>query len=217
MSATFDQSPAFGPGSPLYRPPAHFLRGCLGRFATGVAVVGFTEPGGGPRGVTVNSFTSVSLEPPLILVALQRTASSHDLLRGRGFTVNVLGAEQRELALRFAGGKQGQHSAGGKQGQHSAGGKQGQHSAGGKQGQHSAGKPQPSPRPAWTEGEHAPRLAGSLCYFECTPWAEYDGGDHTLFLGEIQHFGYRDGDALGFVSGQFTTIPQSIAGHEALL
>jgi flavin reductase (DIM6/NTAB) family NADH-FMN oxidoreductase RutF len=199
MSATFDQSPTFGPGSPLYRPPAHFLRGCLGRFATGVAVVGFTEPGDGPRGVTVNSFTSVSLEPPLILVALQRTASSHDLLRGRNFTVNVLGAEQWELALRFAGGKQGQHSAGGKQGQHSA------------------GKPQPSLRPAWTEGEDAPRLVGSLCYFECTPWAEYDGGDHTLFLGEIQHFDYRDGDALGFVSGQFTTIPQSIAGHEALL
>jgi flavin reductase len=187
MSATFDQSPAFGPGSPLYRPPAHFLRGCLGRFATGVAMVSFTEPGGGSggagkyRGVTVNSFTSVSLEPPLILVALQRTVPSHDLLRGRAFTVNVLGAEQRELALHFAG------------------------------------RPQPSLRPAWTEGQHAPRLAGSLCYFECTPWAEYDGGDHTLFLGEIRHFDYRDGDALGFVSGQFTTIPQSIAGHEALL
>ena len=69
----------------------------------------------------------------------------------------------------------------------------------------------------WTEGEHAPRLAGSLCYFECAPWAEYDGGDHTLFLGEVRHFDYRDGDALGFVNGQFTTIPQSVPGHEVLL
>lgn len=181
MIATFAQTPAFGPQSPLYRPPAHFLRGCLGRFATGVAVVSFTEPGGGPRGVTVNSFTSVSLEPPLILVALQRTVPSHDLLRGRGFTVNVLGAEQRELALHFAG------------------------------------RPRPSLRPAWAEGRHSPYLAGSLCYFECTPWAEYDGGDHTLFLGEVRHFDYRDGDALGFVSGQFTTIAQGMAGHEALL
>ena len=181
MTATFAQSPAFGPGSPLYRPPAHFLRGCLGRFATGVAVVTFTDPNGGPHGVTVNSFTSVSMDPPLILVALQRTVRSHDLLRSRQFTVNVLGAEQRELALQFAG------------------------------------QPQPSLRPAWTEGEQAPRLAGSLCFFECAPWAEYDGGDHTLFLGEIQHFDYRDGDALGFVNAQFTTILQSTAGHEALL
>ena len=196
MTATFARPTTFGPESPLYRPPAHFLRGCLGRFATGVAVVSFAEPGGDPtgigryRGVTVNSFTSVSIDPPLILVALQRTVPSHDLLRGRRFTVNVLGAEQRELAVHFAGGKRGQRGA---------------------------GQPRPALRPAWTEGEHAPRLAGSLCYFECTPWAEYDGGDHTLFLGEVQHFDYRDGDALGFVNGQFTVIPQSAPGHEALL
>lgn len=181
MTAKFAQSYSFAPDSPLYSPPAHFLRGCLGRFATGVAVVGFTETDGAVRGVTVNSFASVSMNPPLILVALQRTVPSHDLLRGQCFTVNVLGAEQRDLAAHFAG------------------------------------KPQPSLRPAWTEGEHAPRLAGSLCYFECAPWAEYDGGDHTLFLGEVRHFDYRDGDALGFVNGQFTTIPQSIPGHEALL
>jgi len=187
VNATFAQSPGFGPDSPLYRPPADFFRGSLSRFATGVAVVSFAQPGaardGGdiPRGVTVNSFTSVSLDPPLILIALQRRVPSHDLLRGRSFTVNVLGAEQRDLAVHFAG------------------------------------KPVPSLRPVWRQGEHAPRLAGSLCYFECTPWAEYDGGDHTLFLGEVQHFDYRDGDPLGFVNGQFTTIPQSAPGHEALL
>ena len=188
MTATFARPITFGPESPLYRPPAHFLRGCLGRFATGVAVVSFfAGPGDGPagtrkyRGVTVNSFTSVSIDPPLILVALQRSVPSHDLLRGRCFTVNVLGAEQGELAVHFAG------------------------------------RPRPSLRPAWTEGEHAPRLAGSLCYFECAPWAEYDGGDHSLFLGEVRQFDYRDGDALGFVNGQFTIISQSAAGHEALL
>lgn len=181
MTATYARAAAFGPDSPLYRPPAHFLRGSLGRFATGVAVVSFDVPGSGHRGVTVNSFTSVSIDPPLILVALQRTVPSHDLLRGRCFTVNVLGAEQRDLAAHFAG------------------------------------RPRPGLRPAWAEGTHAPRLAGSLSWFECTPWAEYDGGDHTLFLGEIQHFDYREGDALGFVNGQFTMIPESIPGHEALL
>jgi flavin reductase len=181
MTATFARPTAFGPESPLYRPTVHFLRGCLGRFATGVAVVSFPQPGGRPRGVTVNSFTSVSIDPPLILVALQRTSWSHSLLRGRSFTVNVLGAEQRELAVHFAG------------------------------------KPRPTLQPRWADGTHAPRLDGSLSYFECTPWAEYDGGDHTLFLGEVQQFDYRDGDALGFVNGQFTVIPQSTAGHEALL
>lgn len=181
MTATFARSAAFGPQSPLYRPPVHFLRGCFGRFATGVAVVTFADPGGGHRGVTVNSFTSVSIDPPLILVALQRTIPSHNLLNGRSFSVNVLGAEQRGLALHFAG------------------------------------RPRPPLQPAWTEGEHAPRLEGSLCYFECTPWATYEGGDHTLFLGEVQHFDYRDGDALGFVNGQFITIQQSVPGHEALL
>ena len=181
MTATFARPPAFGPESPLYQPPAHFLRGCLGRFATGVAVVTFIEPEGGRHGITVNSFTSVSIDPPLILVALQRTVRSHNLLRSRCFTVNVLGSEQRELALHFAG------------------------------------KPRPSLEPGWADGEHAPRLAGSLCYFECGPWAEYDGGDHTLFLGEVRRFDYRDGDALGFVNGQFTVIPQTIPGHEALL
>ena len=181
MAATYARAAAFGPGSPLYRPPAHFLRGGLGRFATGVAVVSFAGPGGDHRGVTVNSFTSVSIDPALILVALQRTVPSHDLLRGRCFTVNVLGAEQHELAGHFAG------------------------------------RPRPSLRPAWAEGTPAPRLAGSLSYFECTPWAEYDGGDHTLFVGEVQHFDYREGDALGFVNGQFTMIPESVPGHEALL
>jgi len=83
MPATFDQTPAFGPDSPLYRPTDHFFRGSLGRFATGVAVVSFAEPDGGLHGVTVNSFTSVSLDPPLILVALQRTVRVHAVGRVR--------------------------------------------------------------------------------------------------------------------------------------
>jgi flavin reductase (DIM6/NTAB) family NADH-FMN oxidoreductase RutF len=176
----FAQPPAFGPGSPLYRPPDHYLRGCLGRFATGVAVVTFAPAGGEPpHGITVNSFTSVSMDPPLILVSLQRSSNSHDMMRGRPFTVNILGAEQQALALHFAG--------------------------------------RPSKEPAWIDGTHAPRLAGTISYIECTPWAEYDGGDHTLFLGEVRHFDYRNGDALGFVNGQFSVIPELDTGHEALL
>jgi flavin reductase len=83
------------------------LRSTLGRFATGVTVVTF-DAGDGPRGVTVNSFTSVSLDPPLVLVSVARTSSAHDRLRDRPFCVNVLGAEQEAIARRFAGGDAGQ-------------------------------------------------------------------------------------------------------------
>jgi len=80
------------------------LRSCLGRFVTGVAVVTFDDADG-PRGITVNSFTSVSMEPPLILVSIAKTARSHDALaQAIPFTVNVLGAEQEALARRFVRG-----------------------------------------------------------------------------------------------------------------
>jgi flavin reductase (DIM6/NTAB) family NADH-FMN oxidoreductase RutF len=83
------------------------LRSCLGRFATGVAVVTF-DGGDGPRGITINSFTSVSMEPPLVLVSVARRARSHDALDGRPFCVNVLGAEQEGTALQFAGAGEGE-------------------------------------------------------------------------------------------------------------
>ncbi|ACQ79132.1 flavin reductase domain protein FMN-binding [Beutenbergia cavernae DSM 12333] len=173
-----DREPGFTPSSALYRPPDHFFRGGLARFATGVAVVTVDAPAK-RHGLTVNSFTSVSMDPPLVLVSLQRTVAAHELLRGRPFTVNVLGAEQADLAMHFAG--------------------------------------KPCAEPRWIEGERAPRLAGVLSWFECTPWAEHPAGDHTLFLGEVQEFDYRSGDALGFVNGQFTTVTEYVPGHESLL
>ncbi|MFC7344820.1 flavin reductase family protein [Saccharopolyspora griseoalba] len=54
-----------------------------------------------------------------------------------------------------------------------------------------------------------PRLARPASWYECTPWAEHDGGDHTLFLGRVEHFGHRRGDCLAFVDGGFVTIPES--------
>lgn len=78
------------------------LRDCLGRFATGVTVV-TCDADGEPHGATVNAFTAVSLDPPLVLVSLARQAKACRALRGRPFTVNVLGADQGEVARRFAG------------------------------------------------------------------------------------------------------------------
>ncbi len=82
------------------------LRSCLGRFATGVTVVTYYSEGE-PRGATVNSFTSISLRPPLILVSIGRAAKACELLRDKPFCVNVLSAQQIGAALAFAGRRSG--------------------------------------------------------------------------------------------------------------
>lgn len=85
--------------------PGHqSLRQCLGHFATGVTVVTYATPEG-PRGITVNSFTSVSLDPPLILVCLERRATSAAYIPRNPFVVNVLNHRQGDLAKQFAGRK----------------------------------------------------------------------------------------------------------------
>ncbi len=78
------------------------LRNCLGHFATGVTVVTCTADGE-PHGATVNSFTAVSLEPPLVMVALARASKAGRHLPGAPFTVNVLRRRQDDLARHFAG------------------------------------------------------------------------------------------------------------------
>jgi flavin reductase (DIM6/NTAB) family NADH-FMN oxidoreductase RutF len=79
------------------------LRSCFGHFATGVTVVTYAGEDGVGRGATVNSFTSVSMEPPLLLVSLARAARSCGALPDKPFTVNVLAEDQLDLALHFAG------------------------------------------------------------------------------------------------------------------
>jgi len=79
------------------------LRRAFGCFATGVTVVTSRASDGSLIGVTANSFTSVSLDPPLLLVSLSHRLRSLPALRKAGhFTVNVLGASQQELAAIFA-------------------------------------------------------------------------------------------------------------------
>ncbi|MGA2273198.1 MAG: flavin reductase family protein [Bryobacteraceae bacterium] len=79
-----------------------FRRAC-GRFTTGVTIASAVDRQGTPHGLTVNSFTSVSLDPPLVMVALAHSASVMDAFReARFFAVNVLAAGQRSLSERFA-------------------------------------------------------------------------------------------------------------------
>jgi flavin reductase (DIM6/NTAB) family NADH-FMN oxidoreductase RutF len=78
------------------------LRAGLCRFGTGVCVVTVSDDGE-PHGLTVNAFTAVSLEPPLVLVSIAKRARGHELLVGAEFVVNVLGAEQETVARHFSG------------------------------------------------------------------------------------------------------------------
>lgn len=82
---------------------ARLLRNGLGRFATGVTVVTTLTAEGRPHGTTVNAFSAVSLDPPLILVSLRRESRAAELLPGHQFTVSVLRREQQAVAMHFAG------------------------------------------------------------------------------------------------------------------
>ncbi|NKQ54594.1 flavin reductase family protein [Amycolatopsis sp. K13G38] len=148
-------------------PDPRQLRNCLGHFATGVTVVS-TEVDGQPHGATVNAFTAVSLDPPLVLVSLDRRSKACSYLGGRPFTVNLLREPQDDVALHFAG------------------------------------KPRTEPVEwEWSEHGLGPRLSGSLAYVSCAPWRNYDGGDHVLFLGQVEEIEFTGGDPLVFYLGEF--------------
>lgn len=79
------------------------LRNAFGTFATGVTIVTTVAEDGTPRGFTANSFTSVSLDPPLVLVCIGKFSESIDVFEtSKGFTVNILSEDQKETAGIFA-------------------------------------------------------------------------------------------------------------------
>ena len=88
------------------------LKEAMGCFATGVTVV-TTQFDGGDYGMTCNSFNTVSLDPPLVLWSVRRASASHDaFVRGGGYTVSVLGADQEDIAHRFTRGTPAERFAG---------------------------------------------------------------------------------------------------------
>lgn len=79
------------------------LRRAFGTFVTGITVVTTRDSSGAPRGLTANSFTSVSLDPPLLLVCIAKSAGSFQAFQTSDcFAVNILHEQQRDLALLFA-------------------------------------------------------------------------------------------------------------------
>ncbi len=131
------------------------FRQVMGRFATGVTVV-TTLADGGPQGITVNALSSVSLEPPLIMVALDRRRFITPMVREHGrYAVNVLGEGQQALSDCFA------HAAV----------KPGREDFCGA---------------AWHAGTTGlPLLDGAIATLECTVIETFSAGDHDLFIGRV--------------------------------
>jgi flavin reductase (DIM6/NTAB) family NADH-FMN oxidoreductase RutF len=79
------------------------LRHVMGHFATGVTIITTRDDAGRPYGLTANAFTSLSLDPPLVVICVDRkTETFPHFLTSRCFVVNILCEEQQELSSRFA-------------------------------------------------------------------------------------------------------------------
>lgn len=135
--------------------PSRALRNALGAFATGVAVVTTVDADGRPYGLTINSFASVSLEPPLVLWSLARTANDFAVyVEASHFCIHVLGAEQAWLSNRFA--TPGVDRFAGLE---------------------------------WVSGSGGvPILPGMAAWFEVRNSIRHPGGDHLIFVGEVERF-----------------------------
>jgi flavin reductase (DIM6/NTAB) family NADH-FMN oxidoreductase RutF len=142
---------------------AEHLRAVLRRFATGVAVV-TTWNGDRPWGTTVNSFSSVSLRPPLVLVAFDRDRRIVPALASTGrYAVNILGEDQKALSDCFAGGPAALPQA----------------ADSGPDRSELCGS-------IWSRGETGlPLLDGAIAWLECTIVDTHPAGDHDLYIARV--------------------------------
>jgi flavin reductase (DIM6/NTAB) family NADH-FMN oxidoreductase RutF len=76
---------------------------------------------------------------------------------------------------------------------------------------HFAGRPT-DPAPEWAEGPTAPVLVGSAAVYSCRPWRTYDGGDHLIIVGEVEHVATTDDDPLLFFAGTFRELGERQTG-----
>jgi flavin reductase (DIM6/NTAB) family NADH-FMN oxidoreductase RutF len=134
-------------------------------WASGVTIV-TTRRQDGIQGITVSSFASLSLEPPLVLVCIETRAYSHEAIAAqRCFGVNILQASQEEQSERAAAHR-------------------------GAEGTWLQGVPH---RTAVTG---APVLEGALAWLDCSLAATHPGGDHTIFVGRVEACGGGGGQPL---------------------
>jgi flavin reductase (DIM6/NTAB) family NADH-FMN oxidoreductase RutF len=140
--------------------PARF-RQAMAQFASGVTVV-TTVKDGVPSGLTASSFASLSIEPPLLLVCLQKTLGAHRIIEETGiFAVNVLASRQLDIGRRFAG-LQPETSD------------------------------RFTGTEWMTAVTGSPVLPGCLAWADCRVWNIYDGGDHSIFVGAVEEVSASD-------------------------
>ena len=146
------------------------MRRTLGRFTTGVTVV-TTASGGDVHAMTANAFTSVSLDPPLVLVSIDHRTRMHAMLPDtRHYGVSVLGSDQEPVAWHFAG------------------------------------RPLRDPGDLFEWEGDVPYVRGAIAQVGCSLYAAHEAGDHTLYLGHVEHLHSRHGRPLLFHAGTFGNL-----------
>ncbi|WP_371404510.1 flavin reductase family protein [Kribbella sp. NBC_00662] len=160
-------------------PPAEF-RTALGQFASGITIMS-TLQDGVAHAMTANAFTSVSLDPPLVLVCVDKGVRMHAAVLDCGYwAASVLSGAQREIAERFARSGRDLYS------------------------QFDGIATSAGPKTG------CPVVDGSLSWLECRTWATYDGGDHTIVVGEVLSLGTgepADPSALIYHSSHYRNLP----------
>lgn len=154
------------------------LRRVMSTFATGVTVL--TVGGDNPHGMTANAFCSVSLDPPLVLCCVARTARLHKAVSVEGhFAVSVLCADQEDTARHFADRSR-PHGW------------------------------EQFAQVGWIPGPRtgAPLVTGALGWLECEVTEEVVAGDHSVFVGRVLDAASGSGhEALLFHGGAFHGLP----------
>jgi flavin reductase (DIM6/NTAB) family NADH-FMN oxidoreductase RutF len=157
---------ADAPDAPLAHGNRQAFIAAMGRACTGVTVV-TTDGPAGRYGATVSAMSSVSADPPLLLVCVNRSNLVAPALdTNRHFCVNVLGAEQQEVSQVFAG-------------------------------QASCSNADRFACAQWQrEATGAPVLADALASFDCAVQSQFDLGTHTVYIGRVLSASSRDGQPL---------------------
>ncbi len=159
---------------------AGFFRSALGRFATGVTIItAETDGEKSPVGLTISSFNSVSLEPPMVLWTLSRKASSlQHFVRAERYVVHVLAATQLHLAKQFAYGAQAARFKG----------------------------LTLARAPGGTLMLDDPECAA---WFECRNLTQHEAGDHLIFIGQVERCHRHFNQPLVYHAGDFDLTPST--------
>lgn len=156
---------------------AREFRNALGQFATGVTVITVEREPGSVFGMTANAFTSVSLNPMLILVCVDEHAKILPLLHKKErFGISVLTQGQQAVSEYFAQGEQ-----------------------------HSEAEHRLGLRYRWTS-ERVPVVEDTVMQLSCTVVATHVAGDHTIIVGKVEDAEIRGGEPLLFFRGEYRRV-----------